>query len=159
MPFTHETASKPRVTAENSRLQQIRLEQGLRQSEIAEVLDVSATQWQRWERGKSPVPKLVWLALKGLYGVDVTEELKAFPAADRAELIRKAVIKGDFCYDDAVDTVLSTLRMMGHVMLDDFTTVPAHWRGATLPPKGEGLPTYTEEFAIVERFVQERCGL
>lgn len=68
MPFTTENTSAPRPTNPESALQRLRLKVGLKQCEMAETLDISATQWQRYEKGKAPVPKVVLYALAYLYG-------------------------------------------------------------------------------------------
>lgn len=78
MPFTKETAALPRATRADSPLQQVRLSLGLTQGQAAQALDVSMVQWQRWETGKTATPKYVWLSLKGLYGVDVSEQLSVY---------------------------------------------------------------------------------
>ena len=77
MPFTSEDRQKPRATNEASPLQRRRIKAGLTLKQLADELEVSAVQVQRWESGKTAISKVVRLALDAVLGKDEDGETGA----------------------------------------------------------------------------------
>jgi DNA-binding transcriptional regulator YiaG len=47
-------------------LRQIRHQLKLTQQQLADILDVSMRQVRRWEKGDTPIPKVVAMAVRGI---------------------------------------------------------------------------------------------
>lgn len=103
----------------NNRVRQLRVAKGIKQSELAKVLDISTQQVTKYESGTNRIPASRLIVIAKMFNVDVTYFFRAEESEDKDLNGNKIKKQGN---------VLSELGLH-EVGLDFMKLKPAHQKG------------------------------